>query len=520
MVQHLFVGLFCLGSWVCLSDLSPLLAQEEMRQWTDATGQHRTMAAFIASDGKTVTLKREDGKTVTLPLDRLSREDQAFARRASAPKPVDRAETTSGTPTISRKPAKRTSSRAGDTAIPASSSEPSWSQWRGPNREGISYESGLLTSWPESGPPVAWQSSGLGGGYSSVAIADGRIITLGKFGGETRMVAVSLADGSKLWDAPVGGGDAPNCTPTIDGDLVYGLSHGGDLVCVETATGKEVWRKSFPGDFAGKMMSVWGYSESPLVDGERLIVTPGANDAALAALDKRTGQLIWKSALPPNPGQAGNDGAAYSSIVISQAAGVKQYVQLVGRGVIGVEAETGRFLWGYNRVANSTANVPTPIVSGDFVFCSSGYDDGGSALLRLVGARGQVVMQEVWYKTNRELQNHHGGMILVGDHVYMGHGHNNGFPVCFDLKTGRDVWRPGRGPGSGSAAVVCADGHLYFRYESGKMALIEATPTQYSLKGSFDIAINNGKSWSHPVVFDGRLYLRDQDEMICYDIRQ
>jgi outer membrane protein assembly factor BamB len=154
------------------------------------------------------------------------------------------------------------------------------------------------------------------------------------------------------------------------------------------------------------------------------------------------------------------------------------------------------------------------------VFCSSGYSDGGSALLRLSGSRGQVNAQEVWYKPAKDLQNHHGGMILLGDHVYMGHGHNNGFPVCFQLRSGRDAWRPGRGPGSGSAAVAYADGHLYFRYENGTMALIEASPTKYELKGKFDIAINNDKSWPHPVIADGRLYLRDQHEMLCYDIRK
>lgn len=409
----------------------------------------------------------------------------------------------------------------GGKATRVVATDPAWTQWRGPSRDGISDETGLLTSWPDGGPSVAWKSAGLGGGFSSVVIADGRIVTMGKFGDETKMVAIDLTNGSPLWSVVVGtGGDAPNCTPTIDGDLVYGLSHGGDLLCAEVATGREVWRTNFPGDFGGKMMSVWGFSESPLVDGDRLIVTPGADDAAMAALDKRTGEVIWKAAMPPTPGPAGQDGAGYSSIVISRAAGVKQYVQLVGRGVIGVDAETGKFLWGYNRVANTTANIPTPIVSGDFVFCSSGYSDGGSALLQLTGARGKVNVRELWYKPAKELQNHHGGMILIGDHVYMGHGHNNGFPVCFDLKTGKDVWRPGRGPGTGSAAAVYADGHLYFRYENGTMALIEATPEKYDLKGKFDIAINNGQSWAHPVVFDGRLYLRDQDEIICYDIRK
>ncbi|MCA9142972.1 MAG: PQQ-binding-like beta-propeller repeat protein [Planctomycetaceae bacterium] len=471
-------------------------AQDKLRTWTDVTGQHKSRAAFVALEDDQVTLRREDGKTVKIPLDRLSAADQAFARR------------TARTALSNELPAEV--ARAGGD----------WPQWRGPNRDGISQETGLLDEWPADGPPTLWKASGLGGGYSSVAVAGNRIFTMGKFGGETRLVAVNAQNGEILWNTPVGSGDAPNCTPTVDNDLVFAVSHGGDLLCAESESGREVWRKNFTRDFGGKMMSMWGYSESPLVDGDRLIVTPGAQDAMMAALDKRTGKVLWQAAMPPNTGSAGQDGAGYSSIVISNGGGVKQYVQLVGRGVISVDARSGKMLWGYNRIANGTANVPTPIVTGDFVFCSSGYGDGGSALLRLTGARGQVNAQEVWYKSSKELQNHHGGMILIGDHVYMGHGHNNGFPVCFDLKSGRDAWRPGRGVGSGSAAVVCADGHLYFRYENGEMALIEATPSDYKLKGSFKIGINNGKSWAHPVVADGRLYLRDQHEMLCYDIRK
>lgn len=398
---------------------------------------------------------------------------------------------------------------------------PDWHQWRGPERNGISTETNLLDSWPSSGPPVAWQVQGLGAGYSSIAISDGRLFTMGKFGDETRLIARDAETGKRIWETRVGsGGNEPNCTPTVDGDLVFALSFAGDLICAETRSGREVWRLNFERDFGGKMMSQWGYSESPLVDGDRLIVTPGAPNAMMAALDKRTGRLIWRTSLPPNPGPAGQDGAGYSSIVISEARGTKQYVQLVGRGLIGVDASSGDLLWGYNQIANGTANVPTPIVSGDYVFCSSGYDDGGSVLIELRGSKRRLTAREVYYKPARELQNHHGGMILVGDHVYMGHGHNNGFPVCLDLKTGKDRWRPGRGAGTGSAAVVCADGHLYFRYEDGMMALVEATPEEYRLKGKFRIGINNGRSWAHPVIQNGKLYLRDQHELICYDIQK
>ena len=393
-----------------------------------------------------------------------------------------------------------------------------WPQWRGPNRDGISTETGLLDRWPDGGPKELWRTRGLGRGFASVSIADGKIFSLGRFRGQTHIVAMDVADGKVLWTVPVGGGGNPNCTPTVDGELVFGLSHRGDLLCADVNTGQAVWKKSLPKDFGGKMMSGWGYSESLLVDGNKLVCTPGARDAIIAALDKRTGKTIWKTTMT-TAGSRGDDGAAYSSIVIGQGGGVRQYVQLVGRGVIGVDADNGKLLWGYNRTANRTANVPTPLIKDNFVFCSTGYG-AGAALLQLSGRRGKIRAEEVYFKNGKELQNHHGGMILLGDHVYMGHGHNNGLPVCINLRTGRDAWRPGRGPGTGSAAITCADGHLYFRYENGVMALIEATPDSYKLKGSFKIGINNGESWAHPVIFNGRLYLRDQDEMICYDVRK
>ena len=401
--------------------------------------------------------------------------------------------------------------------------ERDWPSWRGPNRDAVSEETGLLESWPDSGPPLAWRIDGLGKGYSSVAIADGRIFTLGQRQRQTYLIALDLRDGSELWAAPLGSG-SPNCTPTVDGDYVYALGREGDLLCAEAGTGRPVWRLNFRKDFGGKMMSGWGYSESPLVDGDRLICTPGAQDAAIAALDKRTGKTIWKARLPRDLGDKGKDGAGYSSVVISQGGGVKQYVQLTGRGVISVAADDGRFLWSYNRIANGTANIPTPIVTGDYVFCSTGYGDGGTALLRLSRSGRAVSAEELYYHPARTLQNHHGGMVLVGDHVYFGHGHNNGFPVCVELKSGDIVWggriRGADGEGTGSAAIVYADGHLYFRYQNGVMALVEANPERYVLKGAFELASRNGESWPHPVIHDGKLYLRDQQTLLCYDVRE
>jgi len=335
------------------------------------------------------------------------------------------------------------------------------------------------------------------------------------------LIALSVEDGSELWATRLGRGDkekGPNGTPTVDGNRVYGVSFEGDLVCADVENGNEIWRTNFQRDFGGKMMSMWGYSESPLIDGDRLICTPGAPGAMMAALNKETGNVIWRAKIPTGS-QRGNDGAGYSSIVISNAGGTKQYVQLIGRGVISISASNGNFLWGYDKIANTTANVPTPIVSGDYVFASTGYNDGGSALIEVKGTRSRVTPREVYYKNAKTLQNHHGGMVLLDGKVYLGHGHNNGFPCCIDLKSGQAVWGPQRGPGRESAAITYADGHLYFRYQNGTMALIEASPTGFKLKGQFEEDFGSGPRWPHPVISDGKLYLRSSNELACYDIR-
>ena len=310
----------------------------------------------------------------------------------------------------------------------------------------------------------------------------------------------------------------PRCTPTVDGSLLYITGPRGDVVCLECATGKEVWHRNMVADFQGRMHSGWGFSESPLVDQDHLVCTPGGADTAIVALDKRTGAEIWRTAIPAL-GNQGGDGAAYSSIVIGNGGGVKQYVQLMGRAV-GVAAKDGRFLWGYNRVANGTANVPTPLVHGDHVFCSSGYQTGAALLELRAKPGGGVAAREVYFLDGKEFQNHHGGMILLGDYIYAGHGHNSGAPTCLAWKTGKTVWRHNRGPGAGSAAIAYADGNLYFRFEDGVMALIGATPQGYQEKGQFKIPGVEQPSWSHPVIAGGRLYLREQDELLCYDVQR
>jgi len=404
-------------------------------------------------------------------------------------------------------------------SIPAGAAPKDWPQWRGPNRDGLSAEKGLLKQWPSDGPPLAWRVKGPGRGMSSVATANGVVYTVGvrnKGSGGVWVTAFSPKNGEELWSAFAFNGSDVNGAPTVDGNRLYLVGIAGELVCLDATTGAPVWKKSYHSDFPGSPKPGWGFSEAPLVDGDRLICIPGAPDAGIVALNKATGAVIWKTAVPHQGG--GHAGAGYTGVVISQGAGVKQYVTLMGHGLVGVRASDGQFLWGYKRVANGTASIPTPIVRGDHVFASSGYGTG-AALLKLEKAGDGVKATEVYFLPGNTVQNHHGGMVLIGDHVYLGSGHNNGLPTCVEFLTGKVAWGPERGPGTKSAAIVAADGHLYFRFEDGIMGLIEASPKGYNLKGSFKLASVSGPSWPHPVVSDGRLYIRDQDNLLCYDVR-
>jgi outer membrane protein assembly factor BamB len=400
-----------------------------------------------------------------------------------------------------------------------------WPQFRGPNRDGASKEIGLLQEWPKGGPPKLWTVSGCGGGYSTVAVAGGFIYGSGKKDGKDCVWCLKEADGNGVWNTPfadakrVGYDEGTKSTPTVADGRVYCVSPGGELVCLTAKDGKEVWKKSYTKDFGGGVQS-WGYSESVLVDGDKVICTPCSNKAAVVALDAKSGKTLWKTEVS-NAGGAGG----YSSAAKMTVGKTDQYVTLLGKagGVVGVDAKTGKLLWQYTKVMNGTANIPTPVVKDDLVWCSTGYGDGGSALLHIKESRGKFEAEEVKYYKSGELQNHHGGMVLVGDYVYFGHAHNNGYPACVELKTGEIKWKE-RGPaagGSGSGCVVYADGMLYFRYQNGKMALVKASPDGFELKGSFDIPEKSGKdSWQHPVVANGKLYLRDQDKLHCFDVKK
>jgi len=415
---------------------------------------------------------------------------------------------------------------AAGVAFAADSGPSDWPQWRGPDRTGLSRETGLLKTWPTEGPKQIWKITGLGHGYSTPSISGGRIYLLGTEEKDEYLICLDEKDGARVWAVKIGresgGKPAPRSTPTLDDGYAYVVSSDGNLVCVETGKGSIKWQKSYRKDFGGSPGN-WAYTESPLIDGELVIGTPGGKTASLVALKKKTGDVVWKAAVtglsrkPSNKGKkGGGDGpdyaqAGYSSVVVATIAGVKQYVQFLSGGVVGVSAKDGRLLWHYEQPANTTANCSTPIVRGDLVFAASGYGNGGGQAK--IVKDGDAFRADEQY-TVRQLQNHHGGMVLVKDHVY---GTSNNSLLCVDFKTGKVVWDE---HSVGKGAVAYADGQLYVRGEKGGLALVEANPSKYVENGKFEQPDRSGEpAWSHPVVANGRLYLRDWDVLLCYDVK-
>jgi outer membrane protein assembly factor BamB len=385
-----------------------------------------------------------------------------------------------------------------------------WPQFRGPNRDDVSKETGLLKEWPKDGPSRVWQTKGLGHGYSTVSVVGDRIYTLGNKDNVSKMFALSRDKGEIIWSADVGrAGGNLGCTPTVDGDHVYALGQEGDLVCLNTSDGSRVWHRDLLKEFHGSKGG-WNYCESPLIDGDRLLITPGGKEATMVALDKKSGETIWKCAIPMKSPEAG-----YSSIVIAEVGGVKQYVQLLNGGVAGVSTD-GKPLWQYEKLGPNTANIPTPVVLGDEILAVAGYGKGG-ALLKLTASGDEVKAKEVYF--NHELTNKHGGIVVVGDYMYGDHD-DGGHPQCAEVKTGKIKWkREGQGDGRGSASVTYADGRLYFQYDNGTIALVEASPDGYKETGTFKVE-TDGQAWAHPVIADGRLYLREGDRLNCYDVKE
>jgi outer membrane protein assembly factor BamB len=430
----------------------------------------------------------------------------------------------------------------------AASPEPSdWPQWQGPDRTAISKETGLLKEWPKAGPPLAWKIKGLGGGYSAPSIAAGRIFGMSYRGDDEVVWVLSEKDGKELWAVRVGsrasqrmpqGSEGPGCTPTVDGDRLYVLGIGGELACLQVADGKIVWQRSLPKDFGGRPPT-WNYRESPLIDGDKLICTPGGPDATLVALDKMTGKTIWKSQVPDTTGggaaggapgggrgrgsMGGGSGAAYSSAIAIDFEGQREYVQLTAKALVGVAASDGKFLWRYDRPANRMGiNISTPLYNDGQVFAASAYSAGGGLVKLSKDPAGGVKAEQVYAAP--KMQNHHGGMILLDGALYGANGGNEGgYLICLDFQTGKVNWderdKPNR-TGVKKGSITLADGRMYYRQEDGTMILFEPSPKEYLERSRFEQPDRTRQpAWTHPVIANGKLYVRDQDTLFCYDVK-
>lgn len=442
-------------------------------------------------------------------------------------------------------------------AVATGSLAADWPQWRGSNRDGKSADTGLLKQWPQEGPPLAWRIDKLGGGDAGPAIAAGRIFIMSNRGDQEVVWALSEKDGSEIWVRPLGpafsqrasqGKEGPGCTPMVDGERLYVEGLAGNVASLQVADGKVLWQHSMTEDFGGRV-PMWSYRESPLVDGDKVVVTPGGADAIMVALNKLTGETIWKSKLPDSPagasgppsgpggsqggpgggrggpggfgGPGGGGGAAYASAIAIDFEGQRQYVQLTARTLIGVAAADGRFLWRYDKPANRMGiNCSTSLYHDGMVFASSAYGAGGGLVKLNKDADGAVKAEEVY--ATADMQNHHGGMILVDGCLYGASGGNEGGAlVCLDFKTGKILWDQRAAVGRrAKGSLAFADGRLYYRMEDGAVCLIEPNPQQYVERGRFEQPDRTRlPAWSHPVVANGKLYIRDQDVLFCYDVK-
>jgi outer membrane protein assembly factor BamB len=382
-----------------------------------------------------------------------------------------------------------------------------WTQWRGANRDGISAETGLLQDWPKAGPPLAWRITGVGNGYSSFSASGGRLFTLGARGGNEYVIAIDRATGKKVWEYLNGRrfendrGDGPRSTPTVEGDRLYVFGGSGDLTCLDLATGKKIWSINLISKFGG-VNPYWGYSESPLIVGDRILVNAGGRGASIVAVSKADGSTLW---------QQHSDGAGYSSPMLMKTGSLNQVIFFTESHALAVDPRDGRLLWSYNKANNGTANIATPIVRGTRVFVSSDYGTGG-ALLEVRAAGNLATANEVYF--TRDMRNHHASSVLVGDYLY---GFNSSILTALKFDDGRIAWRD-RSVGKGS--LIFADDRLYLYSEDGVIGLAEANPVAYREHGRFTLASQSGlPTWSHPIITGGMLIIRDQDTVYAYNVR-
>lgn len=379
-----------------------------------------------------------------------------------------------------------------------------WPKWRGPQGDGISREKGLLARWPDKGPPELWRVP-LGQGFSAVSVAGDRAYTMyGAPDGEFA-VCLSVQDGKLLWRAPSGKlyensyGNGPRATPCVDGDRVYTLGAGGALLCLEAQSGDKVWGFNVLDKFGGQNAD-FGLSASPAVFGNMLVAVTGAKGGkSLVALDKSNGEVLWTSL---------DDKAGYSTPILVEVGGVPQLIVLMGEALVSVSPKDGRELWRHPWKTELDANVATPIFHKDRLFISTGYGTGcGMFELTAPGAKPSAKL--LW--ANKDMKNYFSTCVLVDGHLY---GFNNTMLACMSFETGEVSWRQ-RGFNRGS--VLVADGKLIVCGERGTLALAELSPKKYAEISKFQVS--EDKTWTVPTVAGGRLFVRDEKELVCLGLK-
>lgn len=398
---------------------------------------------------------------------------------------------------------------------------PYWPQFHGPKRDNLSTETGLLNKWPEGGPKLVWTARGIGFGFAGVSIADGSIYTSGNVDGKTIITALDMegkirwqvANG-KAWETPKGGSRA---TPTVDAERLYHKNPYGDVVCLQAKTGKKIWGLNILEEFHSRNIT-WAVSESLLIDGEHVICCPGGPETAVVALDKGTGRTVWKS---PSSG----DLAGYASPILAECQGLRMILTLTAKAMIGVNADNGDLLWRVAHVTPFDETITSPIYHAGQIFVSTRSTGSVMYKLRVAGDKASKPESEVeplW--RSRELDNQHGGVLLLDGHLYgAALTANNGNWVCLNWQTGQKTYAE-RGVGHG--CLTCADGMLYTLSERSMMGLVKATPDGHEVVSQFRIPAGghyvgkDGPSWAHPVVCGGRLYVRHGDFLYAYDVRQ
>ena len=400
-------------------------------------------------------------------------------------------------------------SASGEISIPVRIEPGDWNQFRGPNRDNVSPETGLADKWPEGGPDLLQTISGIGEGYASVSLVGDLIYTMGNVDGAEQVIALDRSSGKIVWKTRSGDeyregqGNGPRGTPTVVDGKVYSLGGNGDLSCLNASRGEVIWQMNILQQFGGGNIT-WGISESVLIDDGKVICSPGGKDATVVALDANTGKVLWKSHVPEQPA------ASYASPVVATIGKVKQYVIFTSKGICGVRASDGEPLWGQNASSNGTANCATPLVVDNYVFSSSDYGTGAE-LVELKAQGKGVAAKQVYF--TKDMKNHHGGMVFLDGYVY---GSNGDMLSCVELKTGKPTWRERSMKGS----VVYADKKIVFRNEQGPVVLLAADSKEYKELGRFDQPDRSSRpAWAHPVIADGKLYLRDMDKLLVYNLK-